>query len=62
MNITRKRPSKHERLLKALLAQCEFNAVCRTTNKEGWFCLSTKMNNQLIAIKQAIEKKGQPNE
>jgi exosome complex RNA-binding protein Rrp4 len=59
MNITRKRPSKHERLLKALL-KC---VVVMTDNGQVFVSmgrprLTEKQANQLVAIKQAMEKKG----
>jgi hypothetical protein len=53
----KKRPSKYERLLKALLMQCSIddNKILRICGLR--FHLSEEVNKQLIAIKQAMEKK-----
>jgi len=61
--VKRKRPSKHERLLKALLKamqidDCRLDGPALTNRGRRIHYLSTTVANQLIAIKQAMEKKG----
>ena len=59
----RKRPSKHERLLKALLKAMQIDdyrldGSALTNRGRRIHYLSTTVANQLIAIKQEMEKKG----
>jgi len=63
MKAKKKRPSKHERLLKALLSQInihEWKDGSLSTfagNKHGLLFIKQSDAKQLIAIKEAMEKK-----
>jgi len=62
MNIKRKRPSNHERLLKALLKALDIDdskldGIGLVNRGRRISYLSTSVTKQLIAIKESMEKK-----